>query len=262
MTLKTRYPDGTWWWVVVIYELRGDRIACASIFFAPEFPPAEWRAEFVERIETKPRAEPRYRVGMDSTRVDRQEADATASARGVVLVEGVSDRLAVEALARRRGRDLDAEGVAVVAMGGSKNITKFLERFGPNGLDVRLAGLCDQAEEGDFRRALELAGLGAYLTRADMERLGFFVCVKDLEDELIRALGADAVERIMEARGERGMLRTFRKQPEWRDRPREDQLRRFLGTGSGRKIRSAALLVDALDLTRVPRPLDAVLAHV
>ena len=39
--------------------------------------------------------------------------------RGVVLVEGTSDRRAVETLARRRGRDLQAEGVAVVPMGGS-----------------------------------------------------------------------------------------------------------------------------------------------
>jgi hypothetical protein len=32
--------------------------------------------------------------------------------------------------------------------------------------------------------------------------------------------------------------------------------------GSGRKIQSAPALVDALDLDRVPRPLDAVLAYV
>jgi predicted ATP-dependent endonuclease of OLD family len=37
----------------------------------------------------------------------------------VVLVEGLSDRHAVEALARRRGRDLVAEGVEVVAPGGA-----------------------------------------------------------------------------------------------------------------------------------------------
>ena len=182
--------------------------------------------------------------------------------RSVVLVEGVSDQHAVEALAQRRGRDLDAEGVAVVPMGGSKNIGTFLRRYGPQGLDVRLAGLCDEAEEGDFRRALERAGLGSDLTRADLERLGFFVCVADLEDELIRALGPAAVERVIEEQGELGPFRTFQKQPGWRGRHTEDQLRRFIGAGSGRKIRTAALLVDALDLTRVPQPLDRVLAHV
>ena len=107
-----------------------------------------------------------------------------------MLVEGVSDQRAIEALAERRGRDLDAEGISVVPIGGAQAIGKFLRQFGPQGLDVRLAGLYDAAEEGDFRRGLERAGLGSDLTRDDMERLGFYVCDADLEDELIRALGA------------------------------------------------------------------------
>jgi hypothetical protein len=185
-----------------------------------------------------------------------------SDAGAVVLVEGVSDQLALEALARRRGRDLEAEAISVVAMGGSKNIRSFLEGFGPSGRDVTLAGLCDAGEECDFRRALEWAGFGSDLTRAEMEQLGFYVCVEDLEDELIRALGVPAVERIIDGQGELGALRTFKGQPEWRGRPVEEQLRRFFGTYSGRKIRSAPSLVEALDLTRVPRPLDRVLAHV
>jgi hypothetical protein len=35
-----------------------------------------------------------------------------------------------------------------------------------------------------------------------------------------------------------------------------------MGSGGRRKIRYARLLVEALDLARVPRPLDRVLAHV
>ena len=120
----------------------------------------------------------------------------------------------------------------------------------------------DAPEEGDFQRGLEKAGLGSNLTRADMERLGFYVCIEDLEDELIRSLGAAAVEQVIGAQGDLESFRTFQKQPAWRGRTMEEQLRRFLGTHSGRKIRSAALLVDALDLTQVPRPLDRVLAHV
>jgi predicted ATP-dependent endonuclease of OLD family len=179
-----------------------------------------------------------------------------------VLVEGVSDQLVLEALAKRRGRNLDAEGVSIVPMGGATNIRSFLNRFGPQGLDVRLAGLCDANEEGDFRRGLERAGLGSNLTRADMERLGFYVCVADLEDELIRSLGAAAVERVIDAQGELEAFRTFQREPQWRARTSEQQLRRFFGTHRGRKIQSAAFLVDALDLGQVPRPLDAVLAYV
>jgi hypothetical protein len=95
-----------------------------------------------------------------------------------------------------------------------------------------------------------------------MERLGFYVCVADLEDELIRSLGPAAVERVIDTKGELEPFRSFQNQPAWRERTHEAQLRRFFGTHGGRKIESAALLVDALDLDRVPRPLDLVLAHV
>ena len=183
------------------------------------------------------------------------------SINAVALVEGVSDQLALEALAKRRGRSLDAEGISILPIGGSKNIKTFLDQFGPQGLNVRLAGLYDAAEEGDFRRGLERAGLGSNLSRAGMERLGFYACVADLEDELIRSLGAAGVERVIEANGELGALRSFQSQPQWRGRSQEAQLRRFFGTHSGRKIESGALLVEALDLNRVPRPLDLVLSH-
>ena len=182
--------------------------------------------------------------------------------RAVVLVEGTSDQVALETLAERRGRDLEAEQVAIVPIGGAQAIGGFLERFGPQGLDVRLAGLCDAGEERDFRRGLERAGLGSDLTRAQMEALGFYVCDVDLEDELIRALGAEAVEQIADAQGDLGAFRTLQKQPAWRGRPREEQLRRWMGSGGRRKIRYARLLVEALDLTEVPRPLNLVLAHV
>ena len=177
--------------------------------------------------------------------------------RAVVLVEGVSDQLALEALAERRGRNLATEGVSVVPIGGAQAIGRFVDRFGPRGLDVRLAGLCDAAEERFFQRALERAGLGSDLTRADMEALGFYVCVEDLEDELIRALGADAMEQVIDDHGELGSFRTLQKQPAWRGRPAEAQLHRWLGSQT-RKT-SVRSLVRALAPDGVPRPLDRVL---
>ena len=147
-------------------------------------------------------------------------------------------------------------------MGGAQAIGRFAEQFGPRGLDVRLAGLCDAQEEPEFRRGLEQAGVGSGLTREGLERLGFYVCDPDLEAELIRALGAEAVLQAIEAHGDLGPFRTLQKQPEWRGRPVEDQLRRFMGSGGRRKTRYARYLVEALDLSRVPRPLDGVLAHV
>lgn len=195
---------------------------------------------------------------MDET----QRFEVADAARAVVLVEGISDQLALEALAARRGRDLGAEGVSVVAIGGAQAIGRFLDRYGPKGLDIRLAGLCDVGEESDFRRGLERAGFGSDLTRAEMESRGFYVCVEDLEDELIRAVGLASVERIAAAQGDLRSFRTLQKQAAWQGRPMQDQLRRWMGSGGRRKIRYARLLVDALDLAQVPRPLERVLAHV
>jgi len=187
---------------------------------------------------------------------------APVDARAVVLVEGLSDQVALQAVAERRGRDLAAEGVAIVPMGGARSIARFLDRFGPGGLDLTLAGLCDAREELDFRRGLEHAGLGANLTRADMETLGFYVCDADLEDELIRCLGPARVEQIIATQGELGSFRTLQHQPAHQAQPIHRQLHRFMGTRGGRKLRYARLLVDALDPTTIPRPLDRVLTHV
>jgi hypothetical protein len=54
-----------------------------------------------------------------------------AAARAVVLVEGVSDQIAVETLAARHGRDLAVEGMVVLPAGGVHGMTRYLRRFGP-----------------------------------------------------------------------------------------------------------------------------------
>ena len=183
-------------------------------------------------------------------------------ARAIVLVEGISDQIALETLAVRRGRDLDAECVAILPMGGAHAITLYLTRFGPEGANVRLTGLCDAGDEGVFRRGLAQVAFGWPKTRADMERLGFYVCVQDLEDELIRAVGAARVEALFDSQGDLGSFRTLQTQPGWRTRNVEAQMRRFLGSGARRKLRYARLLVGSVDLDRVPHPLDALIAEV
>ena len=179
----------------------------------------------------------------------------------VVVVEGVSDQTALDALARRRGIDLTAAGIRVVVLGGAHRIGGFLAELGPRISDLRLAGLYDAGEEAVFGRALERAGFGSDLAGGDLEQLGFYVCVPDLEDELIRAVGAAAVEELLEANNDLHRFRKLQQMPAWRGRTEEEQLRRFMGSGGRRKIRYARILVDALELERVPRPLDRVLAH-
>ncbi len=182
------------------------------------------------------------------------------TARAVIVVEGISDQIAVETLAIRRGRDLDAEGVAVLPVGGAQAVTRYLERFGPAGEDLRLAGLCDSDGVETFRRALTRAGVGKPISIGDMAGLGFHVCVRDLEDELIRAVGSEGIESVIDSQGDLGSFRALQNQPEWRGRPVADQLHRFFRSHSRRNLRYARLLIQTLEPAKVPSPLDAVLA--
>ena len=185
-----------------------------------------------------------------------------SSLRAVVLVEGNSDRVALRTLAERQGRDLDAEGVEVVAMGGITNTRAFATRYGPAGLDLPLAGLYDVGEEAILRRGLTAAGLAVAEDPDGPRRLGFHACSADLEDELIRALGVEGVEEVVAAAGEAQSLRLLTGMPAQRGWTRVALLRRFLGSQAGRKARYAALMVDALDPARAPAPLTAVLDRV
>ncbi len=151
-----------------------------------------------------------------------------------ILVEGLSDKAALEVIATRRGD----RTVPVVAMGGATNARRFAARYGPH-----VVGLCDISERRDF--------ISAGITT--------FVCVADLEDEMIRALGAGMVEAVIAGLGESRRLRRFRKQPAWRDRAPEGQFRRFISGRSGAKLRYARAFAETLDLAQVPAPLAGVL---
>ena len=134
-------------------------------------------------------------------------------------------------------------------MGGYGNLPRVLEDY----RDLRLAGLYDVGEERHFLRALGCRD------RDELERAGFFACTRDLEDELTRAVGPAGMERVLAQQGDLRAFRTYQKQPAHRAEPLEEQLHGFMWN---RKQRYAELLVDALELDRIPRPLDRVLAHV
>jgi hypothetical protein len=160
----------------------------------------------------------------------------------VILVEGITDRIALEAVAAKLGRDLAADGVNVVPIGGAQAI----RRAAAQHEGKCLVGLCDAGEERWFRRVLGDAT---------------YVCSLDLEDELIRALGTDRAEEVVASQGELETFRNFQNQPAWRGRPVEAQLRRWLQNG-GRYLRYPPLLIEALEPARIPQPLVDVLEHV
>lgn len=177
-------------------------------------------------------------------------AEWLGEADKVILVEGVSDQIAVEALARAEGRDLVALRVAVVPTGGAHAIGHFVVRLGRAGVGLRVVALCDSGEAPVVRTAVARAA-------GDVP---VFVCHADLEDELIRAVTPAGVQDVLGAHGDLGSFRTLQKQPPWRDQPVQAQLRRFFGSGATRKLRYAEdLVVAAVALGRVPAPLRHVL---
>ncbi|MFF8551104.1 TOPRIM nucleotidyl transferase/hydrolase domain-containing protein [Streptomyces albidoflavus] len=171
--------------------------------------------------------------------------------RTAVLLEGLSDLAAVETLAARQGRDLAAEGVCVVQMAGAMNVGRYALTLGPPGLGLRLTGLCDIRERPFYERGFDRAGAPSDAV---------FACSDDLEDELVRALGTARVEELVHAEGDDRAWQTFLRQPAQLGRPRPQQLRRFLGTKKGRKIRYGHLLVEALGPGQVPAPLTDLFA--
>jgi len=189
---------------------------------------------------------PGYASGADAPlRATGAALDRARHARSIVLVEGISDQIAVETLASLQARDLTKEGVVVVPIGGAQSVSRFLARFGPAGAGLLVSSLCDAAEERHFCRELARAGYAQPATRGELERAGFFVCDRDLEDELIRAVGPDVLETILAEEEDLASFRTLQKQAAWRDACFVDQLRRFLGAGARRKLRYARRFVLA-----------------
>ena len=165
----------------------------------------------------------------------------------LVLVEGPSDAVAVETLARLRGTDLATAGVRIVSMGGITNLGRWLAEP----VHEPTLVLYDADETAHVNRTIERTGAVVLL----------HVCDADLEDELIRALGVPAVLEVVDRAGDLEQWETLALQPFHRDRPVEAVLRRFMGTTSGRKIRYAGLLVEAaVELDCVPPPLAALLS--
>jgi len=182
--------------------------------------------------------------------------------RTIVLVEGVTDELALTLAARRSGRDLNAEGVSVVPINGAHAIGRFLRRLAAEEPEARLGGLYDEGEEEVIRSALERAGYGSNLDRSRLEGIGFFACITDLEEELIRAVSETTLSRLIEVEGDAQPWRTFRNQQAWRGRPLDQQFRRFIRSVSERNSRYIRAIVETTDPSRLPRPLRLLLDYV
>lgn len=184
-----------------------------------------------------------------------------SSPRVVVLLEGQSDVAAVRTLAAARGIDGRGAGLELVDMGGATNVGRHLDTVLRGDDRPHVLGICDAGEAGVFQRALTMHGVVVPDVRA-MAAAGFQVCDRDLEDELIRALGTDTVLAVLADLRLADRFATLQQQPAWRGQPLPAQLRRFAGVASGRKALLAVALTAALSDGQAPRPLVALLDQV
>jgi hypothetical protein len=180
-----------------------------------------------------------------------------------VLVEGPSDVAALRVLRAARGIAPDDEPCVLVDMGGATNIRRELGRALARRPRPRVLGLCDEREAHYFVRALEAhrgdLGTDVVPTLENLSDLGFFVCRRDLEDELMRALGTHGTRAVIDDLGLGPAFEAFTRQLAWQGRPLLDQLRRFGTTTSGRKELLAGALAAAVELDATPPPLAALL---
>lgn len=107
------------------------------------------------------------------------------TARRIVFVEGLSDRIILERVAELTGRELDRLGVTIMEVGGCKNMKHVWSLFGKNGFDIPASILIDEDAIPDVPRYLNIQ-------QDEFERNSVWVSLKDLEDEYVQALDRNA----------------------------------------------------------------------
>lgn len=116
------------------------------------------------------------------------------TSRVAILVEGVADRLIVEAAATARGISLDRVGATVFELGGSENFKTVYKLLGPIGFGVAVLGLVDEAESGGWVGAVGGNAKSVVGTTV-------FISDADLEEEYCRGLGPVVVGNRLIAAG-------------------------------------------------------------
>ena len=113
------------------------------------------------------------------------------TARIAILVEGVADRLVVEAAAAARNISLDQVGAMVFELGGADNFRTVYKLLGPEGFGVEVLGLVDEAESPAWVSAV--GGKPATVIGSTV-----FISKADLEDEYCRGIGsAETAQRLI-----------------------------------------------------------------
>lgn len=176
----------------------------------------------------------------------------------VVLLEGPSDVAALEQVLATQHPPVPETTYRLVDMGGVTNTGAHLQAARDAG--DRVVGLVDAGEAWVVVKSLQRLGTSINEVE-ELPAHGFFVCDRDLEDELIRALGVPGCLELLHELGMAHAFEAFSAQLHWAEAPVEDRLRRFCGVASGRKIRLAGAMAGALPAQDLPAPIAALIAR-
>ena len=168
-----------------------------------------------------------------------------------LLVEGESDKAALESLAPRFGVDLVAEEITVTVLGGAGNFGRAIAEAAAQG--HRVGGLYDEGEERFVAGALNRQ------EGEDLTRQGFFACRRDLEDELIRAIGMAEMTAVLESKNDLKGFRAFQGQEAHSSAEADEQLRRFISANGARKRQYAAAMAEEVAFENVPEPMSGLI---
>lgn len=180
------------------------------------------------------------------------------TARSILCVEGISDRIVVEAAALATERDLDRAGVSIVETDGFGEMGAVLALFGPSGFGISMEMLVDEDARDDIASKL---GVPA----ADLEQHRVWVSVQDLEDEYTAALGASKLWKALETSGLFSANELRNCQASGAGGARTDaDVAAFCRTKSTYKVRAAIVVADLLDAdaARAIKSVDALLSAV
>ena len=158
------------------------------------------------------------------------------TARKILFVEGLADRIIIEAAARAVGLSFDRAGVSVFALDGADKFAHVLNIVGPHGFDLPICGICDEDREASWAGRLGIR-------TQDLASVGFFVARSDLEHEYVRAIGAPTVAAALIAGGaarEQGILQSTGATT--LSDVTDEQLGTFLASDDSRKVPAARLI--------------------
>ncbi|WP_284746014.1 ATP-dependent nuclease [Amycolatopsis sp. RTGN1] len=161
------------------------------------------------------------------------------TARYALVVEGVSDRVFVEAAAAAMGISLNRIGAVVFELDGAHKFPHVLKLLGADGFGIPMLGLVDDAEKGGW-----YPGFGGSPRKAVSK--GLWVSTPDLEGEYCSGLGGPVVAEILVKAGvcrEQGVLQACEVSSYAEVTP--DALAKFC-RGDGKKVPAAVAVAGAL----------------